>query len=188
MKTASTYALLWPLLLILGCASAPRTQATAAQMASLDQTISDGQYTILATWAKPMPSQGLNSIANAGLLPPGSTSGRIDIAGSGGYLKMKGDSVMADLPYFGERHMGGGYDPDNAGVKFEGTPTDHSLGPIKKGDGYALRFNIKDGQETFRVVAQIYASRLATISVASTHRRTIWYQGRLSETTGDQAQ
>jgi len=157
-------------------------------MAALDQIISDGHYTILATWAKPMPSQGLNSIANAGLLPPGSSAARIDIAGTGGYLKMKEDSVVADLPYFGERQMGGGYDPDNAGVKFEGLPTDYSLGPIRKGDGYIMQFKIRDGQETFRVVAQIYASLSATISVASTHRNTIWYQGRLVESKGEQAQ
>lgn len=185
MKSTTLFTLIISLLLALGCASGSKIQATPAEMAALDQIVADGHYAIKASWAKPMASRGLNSIANAGLLPPGSSAGRIDIAGSGAHLTIKKDSVVADLPYFGERHMGGGYDPDNAGIKFEGVPEDYSLGPIKKGDGYSMEFHIRDGQETYRVSAQIYGSRMATISVASSHRNTIWYQGRLVETKGE---
>lgn len=185
MKTIATFGLLLSLFMGLGCASGPRTSATPQEMAALDRVISDGTFKIVAQWAQPMASRGLNSIANAGLLPRGSSAGRIDIAGSGGYFKMDGDRTEADLPYFGERHMGGGYEPDKAGIRFKGTPKDYSLGPIQKGDGYTMRFSINEGQETFQVLAQIYATGHATVSVASTHRTTIWYQGRLLDENQD---
>lgn len=179
MRTVSIFGVLLFLLLCTGCASGPRTQANPAEMAALDHAVSDGEFEILASWAQPMPSQGLNSISNAGLLPPGSTAGRIDIAGTGGFLKMVGDSAIADLPFFGERHMGGGYSSEGSGIKFSGIPENYSMGPIKKGDGYTMQFNIRNGQETFRVLAHILASRYASVSIASSHRSTIWYQGRL---------
>lgn len=175
------------LLLGAGCASGPRTQASPAELAALDHAISDGEFEILATWAQPMASQGLNSIANAGLLPPGSSAGRIDIEGTGGFLKMAGDSVIADLPFFGERHMGGGYATQGGGIKFAGIPENYSMGPVKKGDGYTMQFNIREGQETYRVLAHIFASRYASINIASSHRSTIWYQGRLQVESPDRS-
>jgi len=179
MKTVSFFAVLMSLVLCAACASGSRTQASPAEMAALDHAVSDGEFEILATWAQPMASRGLNSIANAGLLPPGSSAGRIDIAGTGGFLKMVGDSAIADLPYFGDRHMGGGYGTQGSGIKFAGIPENYSMGPVKKGDGYTMEFNIREGQETYRVLAHIFASRYASINIASSHRSTIWYQGRL---------
>lgn len=179
MRAVSICGILMLLLIFTGCASGPRTQATPSEVAALDGAISQGRFRIEATWARPMASQGLNSIADAGLLPPGSTLGRIDIGGSGGYLEMVGDSAIADLPYFGERHMGGRYRPEGDGIKFADIPNGYSLGPLKKGDGYTMEFTIGDPQENYRVLAQIHASRYVSFSIASSHRSTIWYQGRL---------
>lgn len=167
------------MLFIMACASSPK--ATPAELEAFERLISDKSFQINATWAQPMASQGLNSIANAGLLPPGSSAGRIDITGSGGYLRIVGDSVMADLPYFGERQMGGGYNQQKGGIEFNGVPEDFTIEPTKKGDGKTLRFNIDQNQEGYRVIAQIYPSNHTTITIASTHRTTIWYQGTVSK-------
>ncbi|SFC28957.1 protein of unknown function [Flagellimonas taeanensis] len=181
MKTRTTYGFALLMLFVMACASGPRSQATPAELAAFEKMISDKSFQVDASWAQPMASQGLNSIANAGLLPRGSSASRIDIAGSGGYLRIVGDSVMADLPYFGERQMGGAYNPQKGGIQFNGIPKEFTIEPNKKGDGKTLRFNISQNQEGYRVIAQIYPSNYTTITIASTHRTTIWYQGTVSE-------
>ncbi|NDV14941.1 DUF4251 domain-containing protein [Muricauda sp. TY007] len=173
------------LLVSIACASS-KNQATPEEIAALDRMISDQQFKIEANWAQPMASQGLNSIANAGLLPFGSTASRIDISGTGGYLRMVGDSVKADLPFFGERQMGGYYHPDKAGIKFEGIPKDLSFSSNKKDTGKTMRFTISQESENFQVIAQLYPSGQARLAVSSSHRTNIWYQGHLSEYKKDE--
>lgn len=168
------------LLIMFACASS-KNQATPEEIAALDRMISDQQFEIEANWAQPMASQGLNSIANAGLLPYGSTASRIDISGTGGYLRMVGDSVKADLPFFGERQMGGYYDQDKAGIKFDGIPKDLSFSANKKDTGKTMRFTISQESENFQVIAQLYPNGKARLAVSSSHRTNIWYQGNLSE-------
>ena len=170
-------------LLLLGfvaCASTKNEESPEA-IAALDKMISDQQFEIDATWAQPMASQGLNSIANAGLLPFGSTASRIDISGSGGYLRMVGDSVKADLPFYGERRMGGYYNQNNAGIKFDGVPKDLSFSSNKKDSGKTMRFNITEDSESYQVIAQLYPNGNARLTVSSSQRTNIWYQGYLSE-------
>lgn len=180
MKTLPIYGFSLLILFAMACASGPKTQASPAELAAFEKLISDKSFQIDANWAQPMASQGLNSIANAGLLPPGSTASRIDIMGSNGYLRVVGDSVMADLPYFGERQMGGAYNPQKGGIQFKGIPKEFTIEPNKKGEGKTLRFNITHDQEAYQVIAQIYPSNFSTFTIASTHRTTIWYQGNVS--------
>lgn len=166
--------------IVFAAACSSTYKATPEELAALDQMVTDKHFEIRATWAQPMASQSLNSIANAGLLPQGSTASRIDIAGTGGYLRMVGDSVMADLPYFGERRMGGYYDPKQVGIKFKGIPKEYSMEPASKGSGYVLKFKVNEGTEAYQVVAQLFPNRSARIAMSSSHRTNIWYQGNLS--------
>ena len=166
--------------IVLTASCASTYKATPEEVAALDQMVTNKHFEITATWAQPMASQSLNSIANAGLLPQGSTASRIDISGTGGYLRMVGDSVMADLPYFGERRMGGYYDPKQVGIKFKSIPKEYSLEPATKGAGYFLKFKVNEGTEAYQVVAQLFPNRTARIAMSSSHRTNIWYQGNLS--------
>lgn len=168
------------LLVSVACASG-KDKATPEEIAAFDKMISDQRFEIRPSWAQPMASQGLNSIANAGLLPLGSTASRIDITGIGAYFRMVGDSVEADLPFYGERQMGGFYDQDKAGIKFKGIPKNLSFTPNKKGDGQTMRFQISQDSENFQVFAQLYPNGKGRLTVSSTHRTNIWYQGNLSE-------
>ncbi|GLU44724.1 DUF4251 domain-containing protein [Allomuricauda sp. NBRC 101325] len=165
------------------CASTSNTSATPEELAAFEKMVANQQFEINATWAQPMATQSLNSIANAGLLPPGSTANRIDITGTGGYLRMWDGKVKADLPFFGERRMGGTYSSDKVGIKFDGEPTDLTFEPAKKGSGYTVKFNITEGAESYQVVANIYPNQSARLMVASSQRTNIWYQGNLSEYT-----
>lgn len=168
------------LLMSVACASS-KDQTSPEAIAALDKMIADKQFEIDATWALPMASQGLNSIANAGLLPYGSNASRIDISGTGGYLRMVADSVKADLPFFGERRMGGYYNQNNTGIKFEGIPNDLSFSSNRKDSGKTMRFNITEDSENYQVIAELYPNGNARLTVSSSQRTNIWYQGNLSE-------
>ena len=168
------------LLISIACASS-KSKANPEEIAALEHMISNKHFEIQAKWAQPMASQSLNSIANAGLLPPGSNASRIDISGTGGYFRMVGDSVMADLPFFGERRMGGAYNQNKTGIIFKGIPKELSFSPNKKGDGQTMRFSISEKSEGYQVIAQLYPNGTARLTVSSTQRTIMWYQGILSE-------
>jgi hypothetical protein len=177
MKTMVKMGLILSVILMTACAAG--SKATPEEKAALDKMVNEKQMEVRVLWAQPMASQGLNSIANAGLLPPGSTASRIDVSSSRGYLRMVGDTVMADLPYYGERRMGGGYNTRDVGIKFKGVPEEFTSEPMTKSDGYTLKFNINNGTEVFQVMAQLYPNQNALLTIASSHRTNIWYQGNL---------
>lgn len=168
-------------LVLMGCASGAKVSSSPAEIEALDNLVSSRSFEITAQWARPMPSQALNSISNAGMLPNGSNASRVDINGNGSYLRVIGDVVKADLPFFGERQMSGGYDPQRTGIQFDGVPEDLQIQANSKTKGYTMRFSINNGTETFQVVAQLFPSRSSTFSIVSSHRAQIRYEGRLSE-------
>ncbi|MBR9853980.1 MAG: DUF4251 domain-containing protein [Algicola sp.] len=164
------------LLASMACAST-QNKATPEQISALEKMVANKHFEIKAQWAQPLVTQSLNSIANSGLLPPGSTASRIEINGAANYLRMVGDSVMADLPFFGERRMGGGYNQSGGGIVFEGVPRDFTITPNKKDDGRTVRFSISGDSEDYQVIAQLYPNGLARLNISSTHRTNMWYQG-----------
>ncbi len=164
----------------MGCGGA-KTTASPAELEALDNLVAKKSFEITARWARPMPSAALNSISNARLLPNGSNAARIDITGNSSYLRLVDNRVEADLPYFGERQMSGGYDSQRTGIQFEGTPENLQIEPNSKTKGYTMRFNINNGIESFQVIAELMPSRSSTFSIVSSHRTQIRYDGTLSE-------
>ena len=183
MKKILSYGIGVLALVMMGCASGSKVSASPAEIAALDDLVANKSFEITARWARPMPSQALNSISNARLLPNGSNAARIDITGNASYLRVVGDRVEADLPYFGERQMSGGYDPQRTGVHFDGVPEDFQIEPNSKTKGYTMRFSLNNGTEVYQVIAQLFPSRSSTFSVVSSHRAQIRYEGALSEYT-----
>ncbi len=182
MRLLLSLGCLFSLLLILGCASTPKPEASDEQIQDLAGLIFEQSFEIEANWAIPLATGSLTSIANAGLLPPGSTLNRIDLFGNSSYLRVTKDSVKAQLPYYGERQMGGGtYGNNQYGIQFEGIPKDFEIVPNKKKRGYTMRFTISTQTETFQVAALLFPDQSSTININSTHRTPIGYRGRVSE-------
>ncbi|UII79492.1 DUF4251 domain-containing protein [Flagellimonas sp. CMM7] len=181
MKTFGKY--IWSMLIIVvaGCASNPKPSATAQEIEVLNNLVSGRSFEIKANWANPLATGSINSIANAGLLPNGSTANRIDLSGSASYLKVIGDKVEANLPYFGERQMGGTYNSNNTGIQFEGVPKSFEIVPNQKTRGYTMRFTISSATETYQVMAELTPSLSSNLNINSTHRTAIWYTGRVEQ-------
>ena len=180
MKITAKIGAFMLLLMTLACAS-NKNSATPEEIAALDDMIENRNFEIQALWALPMPSQGMNSIANAGLLPFGSTANRIDITTTGGYLRIVGDTVKANLPYFGERQMGGMYNQNKAGIQFDGVPKELSFSSNKRETGKIMQFTINDDLENYQVYAQLFPNGNALLTISSSHRRNIGYQGNVSK-------
>ena len=161
---------------ILGCRSSA-LKNDSSKIDHLHDLVENGSYEIISAWAFPLMTQGLSSIANSGLLMPGSNAGRIDLIGNSNYLKVIGDSVSVSLPYFGERQMGGGYNSSGQGIEFNGIPQKYNATWNAKKERYEIEMTLKQKTETFQFNITIFPSLTTDINVSSTHRLSIRYSG-----------
>jgi len=163
--------------LISGCGSLPDKQASEASVRALDSLVAGRSFEIVSTWAFPLMTRGITSVANSGLLLPGSNANRIDLIGNSNYLRVKGDSVYVSLPYFGERQIGGRYGNSDVGIKVEGVPREYQLEKDEKKNSYRIEFRIRDEIESLQFFLTFFPSGKADINVNSTHRTSIRYSG-----------
>lgn len=169
-------------ILLWACGSSEKTTTQYFEEGNptLDNMVAQRALTIRADWAQPMATNSLNQLANAGLLPPGSTVNRINLVGESNHLTVAGDTVSAYLPYFGERQMSAGYNADQ-GITFKGVPKDFEITKDVAKHRYVMRFQIKNKTETFRVNAELFPNMSGTISVNSSHRFVIRYDGTVRD-------
>lgn len=178
MKTHNILFILMSFLL-LSCAST--NTATEAEITRLRALIEKKSFEIENEWAEPQVTNAMAQISNAGMLPTGSSVGSINLIGNSNYFRMKGDSVMASLPYYGERQFGGNYGSRDAGIEFEGVPKKISINKAKQ-QSYKINFSINDKNNTserYDVIVQIYPSLSSTIQVISSQKNSIRYRGRV---------
>ncbi len=154
--------------------------ATKGGAQQLNELVANKSFVIESDQALPMATNSLNSISNAGLLPPGSSASQINLIGNPNYLKVMGDSVAVYLPYFGERQMGGGYDNDGPGIKFEGVPQDMKINKDDEKHRYDIQFKMRDDSETFNVNIVLFPNLSSMINVNSSQRFPIRYSGHVS--------
>ncbi|MEY8021808.1 DUF4251 domain-containing protein [Muriicola sp. SD30] len=163
--------------LISGCGSLPDKKASEASVVALDELVAGRSFEIVSTWAFPLMTRGITSVANSGLLLPGSNANRIDLIGNSNYLRVEGDSVFVSLPYFGERQIGGRYGDSDVGIKVERIPQEYQVEKDEKKDSYRIEFRIKDEIESLQFFLTLFPSGKADINVNSTHRSSIRYSG-----------
>ena len=164
------------------CGTGGKTAITKSQETKLDSLISAKNFVITCNWAQPMMTTSMNSIFNSGLFPPGSATNQVNLIGNTNYLKVVGDSVAAELPYFGERQMGGGYNGSrDAGIQFEGVPKAWKVNKDKKSGRYEIRFKTKQASESLNVGIVVFPNLKSSISINSSQRFSIRYSGSLSE-------
>jgi hypothetical protein len=167
------------LILITGCGSTNKTVAPSAKSKALDEMVDSKHFKADIQWAKPLMTSSMNTVMTSGLGPPGSMVSQINVMGSGFYFKMKGDTVSADLPYYGERQMGGGYD-SNKGIKFEGKPKELEISKDEDKQRYQINFTISENSETYGVRLTLTPNLNAWLNISSSQRFSIRYEGKLS--------
>lgn len=162
--------------LILSCGT-NKNHTFESDVNKLKSVMESRLFEFRAEWANPMASQGLYAISNAGLLPPGSNVGAIQITGTNNFLKIQGDTITANLPYFGERRLGGGGYGDNTGIEFNGVPNAYNQAYNPEKNRLEISFEIADKTEDYDVRLTIFPNKNAGLSVNSNQRNSIRYTG-----------
>jgi hypothetical protein len=152
----------------------------------LEEMMENRAFQIALSRAQPQVTFAMQQLSNAGLFPQGSTAGNIDISSTSNYLKMENDSVKAELPFYGERQFGGGYN-NSEGIAFEGVPNDLQIEKGKK-DAYDIHFNIKDknsSAENYQVYIKLFPNLTSIITVNSNQRYSIQYRGKINKISNE---
>lgn len=166
------------ILLILSVSCGSKREASAEQISQLDQMVEDREFEIDAQWARPLVTNSLNQLANAGLLKPGDNASQISVQGTNSFLRFEGYTVSAYLPYYGERQFGGAYDNDGA-IEFEGVPRDLEINKNEDKNYYSIEFNIQKDAESYKVNLVLYPNFKGLINVNSAQRFPIRYEGNI---------
>ena len=174
------YALLYVLVFgsFISCSSSKRP--TDSDINRLRTLVEAKSFEFTADWASPMVTTSVSSVLNSGLLPPGSNASRINLVGNANYLKVFGDSVSANLPYFGERRFGGGYG-SSTGIEFDGIPKDYTQIYNSDKNNYTISFSIKNKTEQYIITMDVYPNNSASVSVNTNNRFFIRYDGKIEE-------
>ena len=172
---------LWLALGLLALCSCGGIKQTSSEekKAQLEQMVNERSFRLEADWVNPMATQSMNSLSNAGLLPPGSTPNRINIVGITAFLEVKKDSVAADLPYWGERQFGTPYNSRNMGIQFEGVPRNFEISYNERKKQYEFEFDITNDMEAFNVSGILFSNLTSQFSINSTQRFVIGYDGKI---------
>ena len=166
------------LVLFTGCGGAKKPLSAEA-WDNLESTVTNRDFQFRAQWAEPLQTGSMNQIANAGLIPPGSNVNRIDLTGTANYLKMKGDHVEMQLPYYGERQINQTYGRAQ-GMEYEGTATDIRTVKNEKKNYYDLEFNLKNQTELLQCSLRVFSGRRTILTIYSSQRNMIRYTGRIT--------
>jgi len=160
---------------ICSCSGSKNTVSGPKNMGALDSLVQQKEFRIVNNWANPMVTNAMMNLSD--LLGPQNNIQRINLMGNPSYLDIKGDSVKAYLPYFGERQMGGGYNMDGEAIQFDQEAADMKMEYIKAKERYRIRFKANKNSESFNVILEIYANRKTNLMINSTQRNPIRYEG-----------
>ncbi|WP_417360613.1 DUF4251 domain-containing protein [Galbibacter sp.] len=161
------------------CGGSQSAYGTQQDKVLVDSLIAKREFRIVNQWALPMMSSSMMKIASSGILGPGNSGQRIDLSGNGNFLEFKGDTVKAFLPYFGERHMGGGYNTDGVGIHFDQVVETIQFDYKNAKDQHIIKFRAKDGAETFELTLFVFSNKKSSLLVSSSQRDMIRYEGNI---------
>ena len=161
-----------------------KTEDTKA-LAALETVLEQKVYRIDIQTIYPLNTLATTQVLNALLLPnTGNSASRINVRGAGHFIALQDSIATSDLPFFGEQQMStGNYGGRNPAIQFDGMPTNYSVKRYKKKDAFIVAFTTQQKNhitESFRVSMTVFLNGYADITVLSSHRNFIRYDGELS--------
>ncbi|WP_299311602.1 DUF4251 domain-containing protein [uncultured Aquimarina sp.] len=162
---------------LIGCTSSKKIIEPNAKSETLEAMITKKAFAIESDWMYPMATASMNAIANSGLLPPGSSTNSINLIGNPNYLKVYGDSIAIDLPFYGERQLAGSYGSNQGGIVFKGIPDQYEVTKDEKKQRHTIKFRVKNNSESYRVIITLYPNWGTNITINSSHLTSIRYRG-----------
>ena len=154
----------------LGC----KSTVTTTEINNLKETVLNNNFEVTLTSATPIAFANVTGIQN--LLPPGSNNANINLINISNYFIVKNDSIKVDIPYYGEQQIAMAFKSDN-GIVYEGIPEKTKNTFIDKKNKYIINYWLKNKNETFRVTLTLFPNKNSSLSINSSHRTTINYNG-----------
>lgn len=93
-------------------------------------------------------------------------------------LRIKNDSAVAYLPYFGVAHVAP-YNSSEGGIKFAEPMIDYSMVSNKKKNGWDIRFKIKAKEYNYDFFVTIFNNGSSSFTVSSYQRDAITFNGEI---------
>ncbi|WP_461532659.1 DUF4251 domain-containing protein [Sinomicrobium sp.] len=147
-------------------------------MAALDSLIRSKEFRVESEWANPMVTMAMMKMGD--ILGPQNSIQRVSLIGNPNYLEIRGDSVSARLPYFGERKTGGGYDPDGEGIKFDQKISEMDIEFIDAKKMYRISFDARQRSELYNITLEVFSNKKTNMVVNSSERSLIGFEGSIS--------
>ena len=169
----------------MGCGSNKQfTEQDNQAYQNLQTLVSSRSLEIVSNKAMPMASVAFSRVMNSNILGPGNSSGNIDLTTNSNNLTIKGDTIQAFLPFFGDQNFGGGYNGNHSGIEFKDVPKEYTVKNNDKKHAVEISFNIGDkyrNNENYDMMITLYPNNSSSIRVQSTTRSSIEYTGRVSQ-------
>ena len=158
--------------------SSSKTNATAEQIAQLDELMATKSFRIESQWALPQATRSMIALQNSGILAPGDSASRISLIGNPNFLELNGDSINSYLPYYGEVQMVSNRNGSGS-IELKNTIEDYELSKADN-NSYTLKFQARSKNESFNVMIQLFPNLNTEISLNGTKRFPIRYTGNVS--------
>ena len=184
MKTGALLLVLLMGIQLTGCKS---TEKTRVPNPKLDLLIKNQAFRIAVDAVQPQLTMALAQLNNSQLVRPGNTLSNINVGGEGYFIKMEGDSVAANLPYYGERQMGGGYGSP-VGIVFKEIARDLKIEKTANTNAYQVSFGVPSAEEFYRFMITLENNLDCTAHVTSSHRNRIRFTGKVEELESNEQQ
>jgi hypothetical protein len=178
MKTPC-YILLIISVLSTGCSTPSKVVQPTPKSQHLDEWVAQKSFEISSDWAIPLMTTSFNQVANAGLMPPGSSANRISLIGNPNHFRFNFGEVDAFLPFYGERQVGGGYNSTNSGIVLQGIPKNYQATRDERSLRHTIKFDMTNKTEAFDVTLTLYPDLNAEIQINSSQRFPMRYTGKV---------
>ncbi|MBR9846395.1 MAG: DUF4251 domain-containing protein [Algicola sp.] len=164
-------------LLLMSSCNSSKSKATPEQLNRLSELIYSKNFEITSDMAYPQVSSGMVSLQSSGLIPQGSSVNQINLIGNVNYLRVVGDSIYAELPYFGERQMNAGYNGSDSSIIIENVLQNYTVEKNSNDNSYSIGFNAKTERELLRFNITVFPNLSTSMLVNGPTRTPIRYSG-----------
>jgi len=100
----------------------------------------------------------------------------VNLASNPNYLEVRDSIADVSLPYFGRAYSvpyGGG----QGGFHVKGEILNYKQVLNEKKMKYQISFDVRDGNDTYKIVMDVFASNSCSVNIVSTNRNSISYNG-----------
>lgn len=152
---------------LFSCGSSKQGTTDFAEYQQMLERVQALEFSIDNQWANPVKYSTVNIINNPN------------------FIRFKRDSVEVFLPYFGERHSGGGYGTGNGSIQYKGPLENLSIEERSGKNQILLSFEGNDDNENLDFQIVIFRNGKTRTSVTSSERDSIDYEGMVQKQTNN---